>query len=423
MTRVGHLKQANKSLTDSTKDLQVIVDLLRTGTDSEAAATLARLRVGDTMAAIALETISDGSSRQSLNREYMKQESAEPSTEPPNDISGHIRSQRFFDRQGWGGVGAQNTGSQLTEMKEGLGLQHALQTSRSLTHLSGSRSMDAPPPYSAHHTPPTMIKYSETNPQELVKLRNFGNLNFSSGILSNNYPHEIQHQQLTNIFTPQWAMMTVDTVVHADHPMAQFSGAVEAMYTQGKELLKAGVPMIEIAGPHPRVAALLNNAEFERAPVLSQWAARMVYSCKEKSRDLVSYSSIYIFWWILRWMIEPTLEHYIAIPDWIRPTPTCIFMPHTRAIDFFIWPGFRDYACRVQELFERPEWLLDMSLNISVFWPHDLDDALSPSEVDGELELSPKAMLAASSLESWSVKPSFRKYLIDADRYIKIKLD
>jgi hypothetical protein len=158
----------------------------------------------------------------------------------------------------------------------------------------------------------------------------------------------------------------------------------------------------------------MNDDEFNRAPFLSQWASRMVFSIKETNTLFVCYASMYLFWWIMRWMIAPSPETYFAIPEFLRPSPTQLFMPHLLPLEFFAWPGLRDYLVRVPEKFDSSDWMLDMSLNIGCACPLEKSEIMAPSPVDGELELSPRALAHASNVDSWSVTPSFRQYFLDA---------
>ena len=65
--------------------------------------------------------------------------------------------------------------------------------------------------------------------------------------------------------------------------------------------------------------------------------------------------------------------------------------------------------------------MLDMSMNIGCTCPLDKTEIMARSPVDGELELSPVALGYASDVNSWTVTPSFRKYFLDADKWMKIR--
>ncbi|QPG93471.1 hypothetical protein C2857_000068 [Epichloe festucae Fl1] len=92
------------------------------------------------------------------------------------------------------------------------------------------------------------------------------------------------------------------------------------VYKRATNLLKEGEPMDHIVGNHPNNAALYDQAEFDKSCLLSQWAARMVYSVKGRGCDFTCFASMSVFWYVMRWMIDPSPETYAAMPEWIRPT-------------------------------------------------------------------------------------------------------
>jgi hypothetical protein len=85
----------------------------------------------------------------------------------------------------------------------------------------------------------------------------------------NSCPSAVQQQQMTNLFTPLWSKMIVPTVLASDQAMSVMSDAFVDMYAQCREMLHNGVSLIEIAGAHPRLSAVLGDWEFERALILS----------------------------------------------------------------------------------------------------------------------------------------------------------
>jgi hypothetical protein len=246
-------------------------------------------------------------------------------------------------------------------------------------------------------------------------------LDFSAGIYANHYPPEVQQRQTHNLFRPQWATTSQRLDIDQDHPLFLMNAALVKILQDGKEMIQRGVPLVEIAGHHPNFSAIFDDEAFRRAPPLSQWACRLVYSIKESNRYFVCYASMYLFWWILRWMIAPSPYTYYCIPKFLRPSPTQLFMPHCLPIDFFAWPGFRDYVTRVPEMFDNPSWIVDMSVNIACDCPMKVEDMLVPSPIDGELDLSPEALDCASEVSNWSVSPSFRQFLINADKYMRVR--
>lgn len=115
-------------------------------------------------------------------------------------------------------------------------------------------------------------------------LRNhFNNLSLSSSIRANGYPRNIQEAQIRNIFVPNWAAASLNTVPDPGGLQDAFGD----IYKHAAGLIKGGEPMHHIAGHHPNIAALYDQQEFDRSCLLSQWAARMVHSVKRQGKQLL----------------------------------------------------------------------------------------------------------------------------------------
>ena len=132
---------------------------------------------------------------------------------------------------------------------------------------------------------------------------------------------------------------------------------------------------------------------------------------------------MYVFWLLMRWMISPSPETYNAMPEWLRPTPNQLFMPHINIVDFIVWPAFRELAVQIPAMQERMEWLMDMSLGIQCDWSSATADALCQNQETGQIDLSEAAKHMIRDLTSWSVGPSFRGYVSNADSYVRIRTE
>ncbi|KAF4959432.1 hypothetical protein FGADI_1653 [Fusarium gaditjirri] len=247
---------------------------------------------------------------------------------------------------------------------------------------------------------------------------NFGNLALSNSIRANGYPQHIQDAQIRNIFVPSWAARTLNTELDP----GDMSNAFGDIYQNATSLLKKGEPVNRVFGDHPNIAALYDQAQFDRSCLLSQWAARMVHSVKCQGYDFTCFASMNVFWYMMRWMIDPTPETYAAMPEWIRPTSNQLFTPHISMADFVLWPAFRDLVVQFPQLQERMAWLADMSMYIRCEWPYALEHALKPDPVNGTVDLVDLAKEHIWNLGSWSVGPSFRKFVIDADNIFRLEM-
>ncbi|KAL9560765.1 hypothetical protein ACKAV7_015082 [Fusarium commune] len=246
---------------------------------------------------------------------------------------------------------------------------------------------------------------------------NFGNLALSNSIRANGYPRHIQDAQIRNIFVPSWAATPLNTELDPGN----MSNAFGDIYQNATGLLKKGEPVNRVIGDHPNIAALYDQDQFDRSCLLSQWAARMVHSVKCQGYDFTCFASMNVFWYMMRWMIDPSPETYAAMPEWIRPTANQLFTPHISMADFVLWPAFRDLVVQFPQLQERMAWLADMSIYIRCEWPYALKDALKPDPTNGTVDLVDLAKEHIWNLGYWSVGPSFRKFIMNADVYLQIR--
>jgi len=135
------------------------------------------------------------------------------------------------------------------------------------------------------------------------------------------------------------------------------------------------------------------------------------------------FASMYLFWYLIRWMISPSEETYKAMPEWLRPTPNQLFMPHINFVDFVAWPAFRELVVQIPTMQERMEWLMDMSQTLHCDWSFPTEEALSRDEETGLLDLCSVAKETMRDLSNWSVAPSFRGYVSNADTYVRIRTE
>jgi hypothetical protein len=245
----------------------------------------------------------------------------------------------------------------------------------------------------------------------------FNNLSLSSSIRANGYPRTIQEAQIRNIFVPDWAAASLNTIPDPGH----LDDAFGDIYNRATSLLKSGEPAHRIVGHHPNIAALYDQHEFDRSCLLSQWAARMVHSVKRQGYDFTCFASMNVFWYMMRWMVDPSPESYAAMPEWIRPTSNQLFTPHISMADFVLWPGFRELVVQLPQLQERMEWLADMSLFIKCDWPYPLEQALHRNPISGDIDLVDLAKQHVWTLGCWSVGPSFRRFVPHADSYLLVR--
>jgi len=236
-----------------------------------------------------------------------------------------------------------------------------------------------------------------------LNLRNlFGNMPFSSSIQTNHFPPEIQTQQISNLALPTWSMLPVNT--RPDPGSLRY--VVPFILEEATSMIRQGTMVDFVIETHPNIAALFDEEEFKRS-----------------GNTFTCFASMYLFWYLIRWMISPSEETYKAMPEWLRPTPNQLFMPHINFVDFVAWPAFRELVVQIPTMQERMEWLMDMSQTLHCDWSFPTEEALSRDEETGLLDLCSVAKETMRDLSNWSVAPSFRGYVSNADTYVRIRTE
>ncbi|KAL6710145.1 hypothetical protein ACN47E_009936 [Coniothyrium glycines] len=253
-----------------------------------------------------------------------------------------------------------------------------------------------------------------------LNLRNlFGNLPFSSSIRANNHPTIVQDSQITNLSLPTWSMMTINTRLDPGSLGQAFSPILQ----EAAGLIQAGTPIELVIETHPNIAALFDPPEYERSGILSRWAAGMVHGVQRRGNTFTCFGSMYIFWWLMRWMIYPSPKTYAALPEWLRPTPNQLFMPHINILDFIAWPAFRELAVQIPSMQQRMQWLMEMCITVRCDWRSTGEEAVARHPETGLWDLCPSAQQAVRDLSNWSVGPSFRGYVSNADSYVNVRTE
>ncbi|KAJ4985633.1 bZIP transcription factor [Stagonosporopsis vannaccii] len=231
-------------------------------------------------------------------------------------------------------------------------------------------------------------------------------------------PHnKIVEASLRELSVPLWAMLCLNTKSGPGSINCVFSRFQDAM----SDLIQKGSRHGEVFGSIPNIAALYDEEEYKNSCLLSQWAAIVAHRVQVKGHDFTCFASMYVFWYLMRWMISLSQETYDAIPKWLRPVPTQLFVPHIPVLDFVIWPKLREFAVSTPLMQEKLDWLIDLSTHIQCQWPFTLEKATCKDKETGHTSLTDQAQECIATLSNWSLAPSFRAYVPNADLYVLIR--
>ncbi|EEU39039.1 uncharacterized protein NECHADRAFT_81644 [Fusarium vanettenii 77-13-4] len=113
---------------------------------------------------------------------------------------------------------------------------------------------------------------------------------------------------------------------------------------------------------------------------------------------------------LISWMIEHSRGHsskrQASLPRWLRARPSQT-LPHSRAIDFFAWPGLRERFVFFQHQYcANLFWYLFLS-NFKILWPFDFRDTYMQNSETGQFHLSPHFKQCMGDLSSWTIGQGF----------------
>ena len=136
-------------------------------------------------------------------------------------------------------------------------------------------------------------------------------------------------------------------------------------------------------------------------------------------------------------------------------------MPHINTLDYIPWPAFRELAVQIPAMQQRMEWLIDMSNTMCCDWSSAAQEPLQRDEETGLIDVCVSAKVrvklncvrgrrdahrdsrdpitipphaqkkwllttsqdALRDLSNWSVGPTFRGYVSNADSYVRIRVE
>lgn len=206
-------------------------------------------------------------------------------------------------------------------------------------------------------------------PSEPDSPAHFGNMPFSSAISANHHPEPTQETQQHNYRVPIWARRVLNVTTLLADP---FQDIINEL--QGD--IAGGIAVEDLCGPHPYVGALDDEGTFYRAPKLSQIIARMVVSLKpaESNTTFTQYAMMYKYWAQWRWLLNPTMETYADMPEFVRPTASQFFVAHPPVFDFVIAPWLRDLLITNDD----PDisWFTEAAITIRCNWQGSSQAAL-----------------------------------------------
>ncbi|KAF6816308.1 bZIP transcription factor [Colletotrichum plurivorum] len=109
---------------------------------------------------------------------------------------------------------------------------------------------------------------------------------------------------------------------------------------------------------------------------------------------------------LLRYQAEPTIEQCARLPAWYlsRPSQT---LPHSSAIDFFVWPGVRErFVFSQHQYCSNLFWKVFVE-GFRIAWPFEFRDCYRRNVVTGRYSVAPEFDERIADINSWTMSADF----------------
>ena len=223
-------------------------------------------------------------------------------------------------------------------------------------------------------------------------------------------------QKTATTAVPLWAVLPKHRPAEDSINLAYMSFLQEKRY-----IWQSGSSVQSPFGTYPVIDVLFSERQFAAADDVSKWAGRLA-----STYFSASFEQIICFWssWhVMRWMIAPSPETFEAMPEWLRPIPQQLFVPHNISNDFLAWPRLREAIIGREEMQRNSEWLIELGMSLSCNWDRSIEEALYRDGESGVLALNPSAIEHVGNMGHWTVGPKFRAWLPNVDQYVRVKYD
>lgn len=126
-------------------------------------------------------------------------------------------------------------------------------------------------------------------------------------------------------------------------------------------------------------------------------------SCPEAER-LAILTTMHL---LLRCHAEPTTEQGAKLPPWLHQRPSQTMIPHSYAINFFVWPGLRERFVFSQHRYCSNDFWYYFTTNFRITWPYEFRDCYNRNRSTGKFSIGADFKACISDIKSWTMTNDF----------------
>lgn len=204
--------------------------------------------------------------------------------------------------------------------------------------------------------------------------------------------------------------------IEDDSPLSltfsNFKDAVQHMLAQGAQF-------DDVLGPiEPEVDLLFRNRSLNDPFTAGTWACEVarIYACIDVYTQL---ANVFLLSRFMRWIISPTVENWIMLPDIMKPTTAQCRIPHYASADLYSLPVIRDSLIRGETTL-RGDFGRPAANGVRMHWPFGLEQAVDKCPNTGATKISRLFAECASDTKYWSCSQDYLEHFPEVKEYLNV---
>ncbi|RMD44580.1 hypothetical protein DV735_g472, partial [Chaetothyriales sp. CBS 134920] len=130
----------------------------------------------------------------------------------------------------------------------------------------------------------------------------------------------------------------------------------------------------------------------------------MLFSNMPKPERLAMLKAMHL---LLQFSLQPSAERFMRLPSWYSYYRPSQALPHTYAIDFFAWPGFRDrFVLNPHAYCGNDFWHL-YQRNMRLLWSSHFTDCFTHDPATGLFSTTAAFNTRIRDIKAWTMAPDF----------------
>ena len=171
-------------------------------------------------------------------------------------------------------------------------------------------------------------------------------------------------------------------------------------------MLAQGIPLDSVLGPiDPIVDLLFRPRHANDRFTACSWACELA-RIHVNIDVFTKLANAFLLARYMRWVLSPSLENYLLLPEIMRPTRAQRTIPHYPSADLFSLPAVREHLVRGQlslaEAIGTPG-----THGIKFHWPFSIEKAVDTDLESGTITVSRLLGMCAADPKNWSCSKDF----------------